>query len=156
MDREIIAVLEASLMRRVLAVAMLVGVAGLMLYATFGAGTSVALKIGGAAFGLLALVSASGLYKSTLHRIELTEDGLRDSSGTSIARIEDIAELDRGLLALKPTNGFVLRTHAPLDRAWRPGLWWRFGRRIGVGGVVPGPQARVMADRLSELIAART
>jgi hypothetical protein len=152
-EREIIAVLEASVPRRWLAIVTLVLMAGLLLYAAFSPETTNAVKIGSASLGLLALGTASGLYKATLNRVELTEEGLRDSSGVSIARIDEIAALDRGFLAFKPSNGFVLRTHAPVGRAWRPGLWWRFGHRIGVGGVAPGQQARFMADRLSELMA---
>lgn len=155
MQTDVIAVVEASAFRRWMAVATLAGISVLLIYSATLTGPSAILKLSAVVLGVFALVIAQRLYRATRHRIELTSDGLRDSSGVTIAALDEIASLDRGFLAFKPSNGFVLRIHAPTVRSWRPGLWWRFGRRVGVGGVVPGHQARVMADRLAELLAAR-
>lgn len=153
MDHEVIAVMEVSTLRRYLAVAVLGGAALVVFNAAFMPDLSIALRFGGVAFGCLALVAAVQVYIATKHRVELTREELRDSSGVSIARLEDIASLDRGFLAFKPSNGVALRMHASAARTWKPGLWWRFGRRIGLGGIVSAQQTRFLSDRLGELLA---
>jgi hypothetical protein len=40
-----------------------------------------------------------------------------------LARIDEIASLDRGTFAFKPSNGFLLRLSRKGTRVWRPGLW---------------------------------
>jgi hypothetical protein len=39
--------------------------------------------------------------------------------------------------------------------AWVPGLWWRIGKRVGVGGVTPSQPARYMAEVMSAMILER-
>ena len=48
-----------------------------------------------------------------------------------------------------------LKTKTPAARRWEPGLWWRIGRRIGVGGVTPASQSKVMADLISARLVIR-
>ncbi|MEL7099237.1 MAG: hypothetical protein AAGM84_10455 [Pseudomonadota bacterium] len=95
------------------------------------------------------------MYQATSHRIELTEKGLRDSSGLEIAAFDDIASMDRGFFAFKPSNGFLLKTKSRAPRVWRPGLWWRTGKRIGIGGVTPGHQSKAMAEIIAIRLAQR-
>ena len=97
------------------------------------------------------------MRRATSNAIELTATILRDSDGTVIARIEDIEHIDRGVFAFKPSNGFLLRTKAGTGgtREWRPGLWWRMGRRIGIGGMTPGRQTKYMAEAIATIIATR-
>jgi hypothetical protein len=80
---------------------------------------------------------------------------LTDSEGTVLARVEDIVAVNRGAFAIKPSNGFTLTLKNPAPRAWQPGLWWRLGRRVAVGGVTPGSQARPMADIIAVMVARR-
>ena len=77
---------------------------------------------------------------------------MRDSSGTVLARIDEIRSVVRGTFALKPSNGFTLVLNSKKPRAWMPGLWWRLGRRVGVGGVTNAGQAKFMAERISMMI----
>jgi hypothetical protein len=49
----------------------------------------------------------------------------------------------------------LIRTNVPASRSWHPGLWWRLGQRIGIGGVTPGSQSKSMAEILSIMIAQR-
>jgi len=69
--------------------------------------------------------------------------------------VADIERVDRGVFAFKPSNGFLVRTREPSARAWRPGLWWRFGRRIGVGGVTSANQTKAMSEILAAMLAER-
>lgn len=87
--------------------------------------------------------------------ILLTADGLVDDTGRPIAPLGQIASVDRGAFAFKPSNGFLVRLSAPMGRAWMPGLWWRLGSRIGVGGITPAAEGRLMAERLQALLAER-
>lgn len=92
------------------------------------------------------------LAVATRTRIELTARGLRDASGRVLAPVDRIVAVERGAFALKPSNGFLVRLSAPGRAAWQPGLWWRVGRCVGIGGVTPSAQGRMMADALTALI----
>ena len=63
--------------------------------------------------------------------------------GPSLHNLKNIARVERGLFAFKPSNGFLILLNNPMSRAWHPGLWWRFGRRIGIGGVTPQAEGKV-------------
>ncbi len=52
---------------------------------------------------------------------------------------------------IKPTNGFVVRARNSMPAAWTPWIWWRLGRRIGVGGLTGGGEGEAMAELLDEL-----
>ncbi|MEM8788140.1 MAG: hypothetical protein AAGE76_07750 [Pseudomonadota bacterium] len=97
-------------------------------------------------FGLLSLWQALVMYRATGRDLVLTKAGLFDSAGEPIAALDNIASVDRGFFALKPSNGFLLRLHGAPGRRWVPGLWWRLGTRVGVGGATSGKAARDMAD----------
>jgi hypothetical protein len=63
--------------------------------------------------------------------------------------------VERGAFAFKPSNGFLVRLDKPLGRGWAPGLWWRLGRLLGVGGVTSASQSKAMAEILSLELARR-
>ena len=88
-------------------------------------------------------------------RIVLTTEGLSDSAGREICRFDDITRVNRGVFAFKPARGFALELSAPARRAWVPGLWWRLGRRVGVGGVTSAGATRLMAEIIESLLASR-
>jgi len=105
--------------------------------------------------GALALWLAVRLWQATASGLVLREDGLWEAGGRRLAALDEIASVDRGVFAFKPSNGFLVTLRARAPRAWAPGLWWRFGRRVGVGGTTPGAQARAMADALAVMLDAR-
>lgn len=106
-----------------------------------------------------ALLLAARLRAATAGGLVYVGGVLREAAegGRQIARIEDVEHVDRGAFAFKPSNGFLLtlRRGAPGGRAWAPGLWWRLGRRVGVGGVMRGAEARALAEILGIEVAAR-
>ncbi|PJE36171.1 hypothetical protein CVM52_13350 [Pseudooceanicola lipolyticus] len=156
MDDEVLAVARASAPRRWIGIAMVVAVAAVTLYVAFSTPPAdLSFQVLLVLIGLGALWMAEVMRRSTELTIELTRSELRDSSGTCIARIEDITAVERGLLAFKPSNGFMLKTRTPGPRVWRPGIWWRIGRRVGIGGVMPGHQTKAMAEILAALQAER-
>lgn len=106
--------------------------------------------------GVGSLMLGDKMRRSTDRVIELTRTELRDNTGQVIARVEDVVNVDRGFFAFKPSNGFLLSTRAPAGpRVWHPGMWWRIGKQIGVGGVTPGSQTKMMTEMLNVLIAER-
>ncbi|AJE48034.1 hypothetical protein [Celeribacter indicus] len=115
----------------------------------------------GPGYGAMLLVLAAGavwlalaLWLATARRLVLTGEALvEEGSGRLLCRLDDIARVERGTFAFKPSNGFLLRLKTPGPRVWAPGLWWRIGRRIGVGGVTPASQAKAMADVIAARVA---
>ena len=75
-------------------------------------------------------------------------DRLFDDSGAEICHLDDVVELEKGLHLFKPSSGFVLKLKTRQQAAWSPGLWWRVGHRVGVGGATPGRRAKAMADAI--------
>ncbi len=153
-DGEVLMVLRASTGRRVLGVGALAGLGLMLVYLAL-----VQLPQPGWLFfmlgtGGLSLWLAERMWRATARQLELTRDGLRSSDGRMIAPLADVAAIERGVFAFKPSNGFLIRLHGKGPNAWQPGLWWRLGRRVGVGGVTPSSQAKVMAELMSELAAA--
>ena len=101
--------------------------------------------------GIAALWSAWSMYKASTDAVILTRSALTSRSGTELCRIADIMSVDRGALAFKPSGGFLLGLRSRQSAAWVPGLWWRLGRRIGVGGVTRSAEARAMAELIDSL-----
>ncbi|MDK3075461.1 hypothetical protein QO034_20510 [Sedimentitalea sp. JM2-8] len=152
---EVLAVLEASPIRRGIGVATLVAMAALLFYSAATTASGPLWQAIAVVLGAASLWTADLFRRAAAGRVELTEGGLRDSRGETIVSMEDIVRLDRGAFAFKPSNGFTIRTRSPGTRVWRPGLWWRFGHRIGIGGVTPIAQSKAMAELLTQRIAER-
>ncbi len=108
------------------------------------------------AMGLGALWMARRMWRATAASLVLTPDALLSSDGRVLAEMDDIVAVARGAFAFKPSNGFTLTLRRPGPFVWEPGLWWRVGRRVGVGGVTPGTPARFMAELMQERIAKRS
>lgn len=106
-------------------------------------------------FGVLTLFGAVRLFHATALHLELTETELRDSSGRVLAHVDNVVGIDRGAFAFKPSNGFLIRLAQPDTRTWAPGVWWRVGKFVGVGGVTPAGEAKAVAEILSMLVAKR-
>ena len=107
------------------------------------------------AFGLGAIWLAWRLWVATAQGLILTARDLRTTDGTLLAMVDQITAIDRGVFAVKPAGGFTLVTKQKGPRAWAPGLWWRAGRRIGIGGVTHRHEGRYMAEILAEMIDTR-
>ncbi len=155
MQDKVLTVVEASSVRRWMGVIMLGGLGGLVIYVALVAPPKLGWQVFLIVVGTLSLWMAEKMRRATEHRIELTETELRSSDGQVLALVSEIESIDRGVFALKPSNGFMVRTSARQSRAWRPGLWWRMGRRIGVGGVTSAGQTKAMSEVLSALLAQR-
>lgn len=143
-------ILPISPVRHYLAVIMLAVLGFLFL--------SIVIKTPPAAFlgtVFLIAVGAASLYISYLvwrisgRALHLTADELRDDQGQLLCLVKDIKTVERGALAFKPSSGFVIVLKTSVARGWAPGLWWKFGKRIGVGGVISAGAGKAMADVLA-------
>jgi hypothetical protein len=85
--------------------------------------------------------------------LELTREELREEGGRVLARIDEITTVDRGFFAFKPAAGFRLSLAERRPTVYAPGLWWRRGRMVMVGGVTSGAQSKAVADLISIRIA---
>ena len=101
------------------------------------------------AAGVGLVVLADRMRRATMRAIELTPDGLRESTGRVLCRLDEIESMERGAFAFKPSNGLLVRLKSGAPAAWAPGLWWRIGRKIGIGGVTSASQAKVLSDMIS-------
>ncbi|MEL6792102.1 MAG: hypothetical protein AAFP78_01515, partial [Pseudomonadota bacterium] len=92
-----------------------------------------------------------GYAMATAKATSVTFDGetLTDDAGVVICTLEDIHSVERGFALFKPSGGFALLLKAEKERAWSPGLWWRIGQRVGIGGATPGRSSRNMADAIT-------
>ena len=154
-DDGVLAVVGASPARRMTACGVVYMLGLLLIYLVFiepPAFILAALIIG---FGASILLLAENLRRATRNEITLTAEGLFESTGETLALMDDIISIDRGAFAFKPSNGFTLKLKTKQPRSWAPGLWWRFGRFVGVGGAVSAGQAKFMAEQIALQIALR-
>lgn len=143
----ILAEIAPSSARRVIAVTMAFGLGLVMVYVTFATPPqSILWRATFLVAGIGSLLIGDLVRRATAFRIIMTHDVIRDTTGRVLCQLDDIVGMERGALAFKPSNGFLLVTKVSQPKAWAPGLWWRFGRRIGVGGVTSAAQAKLMAD----------
>lgn len=146
--------LTPSPARRMSAVAMLILLGGLLVWISTrpqGLGLGWTLMLLAMAAGALFL--AWRLWISTAQRLILTEEALQVENGPVLCALSEVAGVERGTFAFKPSNGFVIRLKTPAPRGWAPGLWWRIGKRVGVGGVTPAGQGKAMADVIAARVA---
>ncbi len=153
-DDEVLASITPSPARRIFAVGVM-GTLGvlLILLAFLRPPASFPLQLMLIVFGMVALAGCTAMLRATSRGLVLSRDALRDSEGRTLAALADIRKVERGVFAFKPSNGFVLILRRPQPRAWAPGLWWRLGSRVGVGGVISGAEGRQMADLISTQLA---
>jgi hypothetical protein len=154
-DDDVQVVLTASAGRRVIGVGSVAGLGLILLYLALVQSPSLGWQVFMVGFGTGALWLAQRMWHATTLRLLLSPAGLTCSDGRVVAEMDEIIGVDRGAFAFKPSNGFMLKLSRKGPFAWEPGIWWRIGRRVGVGGVTPGTPAKVMAEMIQERITQR-
>ncbi|MBK1635731.1 hypothetical protein [Rhodovulum adriaticum] len=148
--------LRISTARRVFGLLTLGLLAVLLLYvATISPPAALGWRVFLLGLGLSVLVLTEAMRRATARGLILTREGLFDTEGQRLAAMDDVTGLSRGLFAMKPSNGFTLYLTRPGRAAWAPGVWWRLGRRLGVGGVTSAAETRMMADMIAAMLAER-
>lgn len=152
---EVLATVQSSPGRRILGVGSIWVLAVLVLYVAIVSPPAPGWQVFLFLVGGGAIWMAEQMRRATARKIELTREALRDTNGTVLALVAQIVSVDRGMFAFKPSNGFLLKLEVAEPRSWHPGMWWRLGKRIGVGGMTPGHQSKFMAEMISAMIAER-
>jgi hypothetical protein len=152
-DDDVIATLQASILRRIFAYGAVFILGAMLILLAFVQPPAFGWQVFLVLLGAGALVVAERLRRATLLGLVLTERGLCDTAGQVLTTIDNIKSVDRGAFAFKPSNGFVLRLRNNESSVWAPGLWWRFSKRIGVGGVTAAGPAKYMAEQIALRIA---
>ncbi|MEL6521251.1 MAG: hypothetical protein AAFQ66_09810 [Pseudomonadota bacterium] len=100
--------------------------------------------------GLMSLALTYRLWSATTVGLVLTSAALTDTVGTVLITLDQVKKVERSAFSFKPSNGFLIIAKSKgASAVWAPGLWWRFGRYIGVGGVCGAGQTKAMADILA-------
>ena len=151
---EPIAQLRASGFRRVFALFALGALGALLLYLAVTLSTGLGYRVLLIGMGALSVWACERMARTTRGVFALHEDGIYFNDAL-LAHVEEMESVDKGMFALKPTNGFsiILKEKAP--RVFVPGMYWRIGRRLGIGGVTEPGAAKFMADTLTAMIADR-
>ncbi|MEM9049100.1 MAG: hypothetical protein AAGC92_10305 [Pseudomonadota bacterium] len=105
--------------------------------------------------GLAMVWGAWQVWTATQGGLVLTETGLYDQDGRTICPLREIERVESGILALKPSGGFVLHLANAAPAGWVPGLWWRRGKRLGIGGSVNARMAKTMSEAIAMLVLRR-
>ncbi len=156
MSDNVLAYLYPSPARRIFGLSTLIALGGFIAWVAL---TAAEMPLGWRLFllamALLILLLSEKMRRATRGHLELTRTELRDDAGRALARVDNIASIDRGVFAFKPSSGFRLRLSQPIPRAWAPGLYWCFGRSLGIGGVTAGNEGKYMAEVIAAMLAER-
>lgn len=147
--------ITASAIRRTFACAVLYGLTALLFYVAAVEPPAFQWLMFLLIFAGFVLYVAEKMRKASRLEILLTATDIRDNEGRVLAEMDDIVSVQRGAFAMKPSNGFTLVLKARAPRAWNPGMWWRMGRRLGIGGVTGAGPAKFMAEQIAFRIAQR-
>ncbi len=156
MSDEVLAIIRVSVVRRWLAVGMQSTLGVLLIYTALRHPPELQWQLFLLILGAGALWLAANTFSATQTYIELTRQGLHDTSGELIVALDEIKKVERGTFAMKPSSGFTLHLNEKAKTRWRPGLWWRMSRRLGIGGATPGSDTKSMAQIIEALLAERT
>lgn len=155
-ENEIIATVMPSKVRRFAGVLMLAILGCLLVYLAMATPpSSILWRIFLLGFGGAVLWLAEKMRRATKVGVVLTKDDLRTTDGQVLVTMDEMTGVVRGSFSLKPSNGFSVLTKTRQSSAWAPGIWWRVGKRVGVGGVTAASQAKFMSEVLAGILAER-
>ena len=155
-EAEILAKLDVAPARRWVAIFVIAGLSILMIALAAEPSTKLTSKLIFAMVGALVGWGALRLHAATRHSVILTETELVTTSGEVLCQVEDIIRVERGAFAFKPSGGFTLKLARKAPAGWAPGLWWKFKRTVGIGGVTNAGAAKAMADIILVKISERS
>lgn len=156
MTDEVLAEVGASAPRRWMALGMVFLLGFMLVYIAMNSAPGFGFQIFLVVLGFGSIGIGVRMFNATKQKILLTREGLVSSTGETLVAIENIKRVNRGVFALKPSNGFTLVCKPVGDGArWMPGLWWRLSGRVGIGGVAPGNETKTMAQIIEALLVER-
>lgn len=155
-DDEVVAEIRPHTLRRGLGSGLLAALAGMLLWICVTRPPQDTLDLLFLlAFSVGSLFLAWQLWMASGVTLELTRTELREQGGRVLCHLDNVERVDRGFFAFKPAGGFLVKLKEPMPRVYAPGLWTRFGRRLAIGGVTSGPEAKAVADLMRIILAQR-
>ena len=146
-EAEVLMELGVSPIRRIFALAVLLLLGLLLIWnGMVLPGAVIGLKLILMLMGAAVLWLGIKMYDRTRGGLILTKEALSDYRGTCLIRMEDVVAMEKGVFALKPSNGFMLRGTGAPGNLWAPGMYWRVGKRVGVGGITNARDAKSMIE----------
>lgn len=153
---EVLARITPKPARRILATGMTGGLGVILVYiaATFPPADLVwlAFLIG---LGSLCLYWAVRLWQASAVVLELTRTEMREEAGRRLFAVADVERIDNSPFAFKPAAGFLVHLSRAQPTVYAPGLWWRAGRRVAIGGVTARAEGKAMVELLNVMLADR-
>lgn len=107
------------------------------------------------ALGTLCLLWAWRLWQASAVVLELTRTEMREAGGRRLFLVDDVDRVDNSAFAFKPAAGFLVHLKTPQPRVYAPGLWWRAGRRVAIGGVTGRAEGKAVVELLNVMLADR-
>ena len=151
---DVLATLRASPLRRAFALFALGSLGAVFVYLAIALQTGLAYRLALIAIAVPAFIAFDRMRQASRGTFTVTDDGLWFND-TLLAPMAGIERVEVGMFALKPTNGFAVIMQGKAANTIAPGMYWQFGRRIGVGGVTEPGAAKFMADTLIVLLKER-
>ncbi len=102
-----------------------------------------------------ALWLAQKVFRTDAGAVMFDGERIYDDADTVLCHLDDVVDIERGFALFKPSGGFVLVLKSEVARGWSPGLWWRMGRRVGIGGATSSRACKHMADAITGALATR-
>lgn len=153
---EVLARITPKPARRIVATGMTGGLGVILVYiaATFPPADLVWLVFL-VALGVLCLFWAVRLWQASSVVLELTRTEMREAGGRRLFAVEDVDRIDNSPFAFKPAAGFLVHLTVSQPAVYAPGLWWRAGRRVAIGGVTARAEGKAMVELLNVMLADR-
>ncbi|MGE4610478.1 MAG: hypothetical protein AAED33_03605 [Paracoccaceae bacterium] len=153
---EVLVRLEVAQGRRMSAVVSMAGLGLLLIYiAAINPPSKITALAALIVIGSVFIWAGYRLFTSTQNEIILTRQSISTASGRELCRLDQIARVDRGFFAFKPSNGFLVQLKEPIPRSWTPGMWWSLGKHLGIGGVTSPRQSKEMVAVIQIILAER-
>ena len=74
--------------------------------------------------------------------------GLFNIDGSVICEIDDIERIDVSPYTFKSANGFIVILKTKSSFKSIPGLYWRLGKRLSIGGLVSKNESKFLSQTL--------
>ncbi len=106
----------------------------LLLYEGFAIYFASGERLGFILVGLLLSGLTYLFYFNTGKALILYHDRMVSTDGELLFELHNISSIENGLFSFKPSNGVLFHLKEPMPSKWKLGLWWRIGKRVGIGG----------------------
>jgi len=73
-------------------------------------------------------------------------------NGRLVCEISAIEAVDTSPYSFKSTNGFIIRLKQNGSIDWSPGLFWKFKRRISVGGLISKNESKLLSASIITIV----